>query len=353
MNGARKRGLLIVAMLCLTLTVCLAAYPLGVRANRLDLISEQSLDQLLGLCIQYRVDTVYIPIISYMEALYASDLLPRSSVLINNGTPDAFDPLRYLLEKGRHLGVVIIPIVDLFTVWPSRDFPAAKKHVSRQHPEWLSMDTMGRVLTTPAILDPGTPEAQTFLIALLKEILIRYNPPVLAFENFGYPSVVYGFNPYAIKEYENAKNNAFARPYTMDHFRADTLTDLIVRFNALRDSLGVPTRYMLITETDPERGRREHFQDWLLWLNSGYFGDASLWYWFLDVKTVRYDTLHAIDKLANDRFIVGISPSSLVPAQFDLVLREITTHPVGGIMIDTFSVDTLSLLNQYGIGLPR
>ncbi len=191
------------------------------------------------------------------------------------------------------------------------------------------------------------------MIALLKEILIRYNPPILAFENFGYPSVAYGYNPYAVKEYEKAKNEAFTRPYTMDHFRKDTLTDLIIRFNAYRDSLGVSTRFLLITETDPEKGRREHFQDWLLWLNSGYFNAASLWYWFLDVKTVRYDTLHAIDKLANDNFSVGISPLSLAPAQLDLVLREMTTHAVGGVMVDTFSVEVLSLLNRYGIGIPR
>ncbi|HOD91051.1 MAG TPA: family 10 glycosylhydrolase [Thermotogota bacterium] len=353
MTVARKRAFLISIAICFFFIVCWGAYPLGVRANRLDLISEQSLDQLLGMCIQFRVDTLYVPIVSYMEALYLSDQLPRSNVLINNHAPDSFDPLRYLMEKGRHLGVAIIPIVDLFTVWPSKDFPAARKHVSRQHPEWLSMDSLGRVLTAPAVLDPGVPEAQSFLITLLKEILIRYNPLILAFENFGYPSPVYGYNPYAMKEFEIAKNHSYARPYTMDDFRADALTSLLIRFNALRDGLGVRTRFLLLTETNPDRGLREHFQDWVLWLNSGYFGNVALWYWFMDVKTVRYDTLQAFDILANDGFIVGFSPLSLIRAQLDLVLQEILTHPVGGIMIDTFSPEALTLLNLNGIGLPR
>ncbi|HOX65173.1 MAG TPA: hypothetical protein PLB79_05120, partial [Thermotogota bacterium] len=98
MTVARKRAFLISIAICFFFIVCWGAYPLGVRANRLDLISEQSLDQLLGMCIQFRVDTLYVPIVSYMEALYLSDQLPRSNVLINNHAPDSFDPLRYLME---------------------------------------------------------------------------------------------------------------------------------------------------------------------------------------------------------------------------------------------------------------
>ena len=57
--------------------------------------------------------------------------------------------------------------------------------------------------------------------------------------------------------------------------------------------------------------------------------------------------------MANDGFIVGFSLLSLIRAQLDLVLQEILTHPVGGIMIDTFSPEALTLLNLNGIGLPR
>lgn len=326
---------------------------LGVMVNRLEMINEETIDQLLGSCIRFRIDTIFVPIVSYMEALYESMILPKSNVLINNQSAAGFDPLRYLMEKGKRFGIVVIPVVDFFTVWPSIDFPFNKLHISNKNLNWLSLDSMGRLLPDPVILDPGVPEVQVFLISLLKEILTRYTLPFLAFENFQYPNSSYGYNPYALKEYEKWKRDAFKTIATMDEFRVQTLTTILRRMNALRDSVGVGTRFLIIAQTDPVRSKREFFQDWLVWLNSKLFETAALWYWFPDVKTVRYDTLVMFESLSEKSFLVGIKPASLIPAQLDLVLAELTTYPIRGVVVDTFDPGILSVLNAYGIGIPR
>ena len=102
MTVARKRAFLISIAICFVFIVCWGAYPLGVRANRLDLISEQSLDQLLGMCIQFRVDTLYVPIVSYMEALYLSDPVSYTHLRAHETVLDLV--CRLLLEKKQLLG---------------------------------------------------------------------------------------------------------------------------------------------------------------------------------------------------------------------------------------------------------
>jgi uncharacterized lipoprotein YddW (UPF0748 family) len=326
---------------------------LGITVNRIQLISEETIDHLLGLCIRYRIDTLYVPVVSNMEAFYDSRILPRSSVLINNGAFSDFDPLRYIISKGKRFNVFIVPVVDCLTVWPSKDFPVIRNHVSVEHPEWLSMDSLGRILATPAILDPGVPDVQAFLISLLKEILLRYNIPAIALEHFEYPNGSYGYNPYSLKEYEKNKRSITNATYTLNDFRIETLSDLLSRFNALRDSLGVVTNIHLITETDPKRCKSERFQDWLSWINSRQIAHAALWYWFADVKTVRYDTLYTLENLSSRNVFFGLSPNSLMPEQLELLLKEITSYPIKGVVVDTFDEDILEKLNSYGIGIPR
>ena len=326
---------------------------LALVADRFDLVSEQSIDQLLGLCIRYRIDTLYVPAVEFLEALYSSDLLPRSQVLLNNATPLEFDPLAYILQKGKTFGILVVPTVDFFTVWPSEDTPVNPRHVSNTKPSWMSRDGMGQLLTSPMVLDPGVAEVQAFCISLFKEVLTRYTPSALALKNFAYPSPQYGFNPLAMKSFESWKRQNFASVTNFDDFRSWVLDDLVARFSQMRAGLGVQTSLVLFHSSDFPAASTSHFQNWLSWVNGNKVQLLVSWYAYADLATVNHDTRFQLESVAGSRFWPALRPLELVPSQFRLIAAKVHEFPVSGLVVDTKDAATLEFLNAIGFGIPR
>jgi len=326
---------------------------LGVVVERTDLISESSIDKLLGNCIKYRIGTLYIPVVSYMEALYDSKLLPRSNVLINNKTPLDFDPISYIMEKGETFGVKIVLTIDPLTVWPGKDLPVNALHISNSHSDWLSRDSMGMLLYDPVIMDPGVPEVQSFIIAVFKELMLKYNPTYIAIDSLEYPDNSYGYNPYAMKSFETFKRQNFNKPINIDDYRVHVLSDIVSRINEVRDSLGVRTRFYIFCNSDPELSKKDNFQDWVVWVNSGDISKAIMWYWYPDVRNVRYDTSRAEDNILSGRFIPALSPLEMGKSQFTLIMKNLLEYDFDEMTIDVFDRSILETLNSLKVGVPR
>lgn len=326
---------------------------LGIVLPRSALISEEVIDRVLGLCIQHRVDTLYVPAIAYMEALYSSSILPRSNILINNHTPVDFDPIRYIMRKSSTLGIRTILVVDLFTAWPSEDIPFNPLHVTRRFPQWFSYDSFGQMHTSPIFLDPGHPEVQRFALSLVQEILIRYQPSHIALDAFGYHNREFGYNPTALRDYEQKKRERYQSLYTFDAFREDVLDDLVFRIAALRDSLGVFTQFMAFVSSDITFARRDYFQNWAKWVNAGYLQSVMLSYWYPDVQRVRYDTVQAFEILHQGRFVPSLNPFEMLPPQLEIIVKELLDFPVPQIVLKTYSPDVLRMMNSWNVGIPR
>ncbi|HOO32583.1 MAG TPA: family 10 glycosylhydrolase [Thermotogota bacterium] len=345
--------LLLIIVICATTFFAAGNIGLSVVVDRIDLISEESVDNLLGECIKYRIDTLYVPVVSFMESLYDSEILPKSNVLLNNDTPESFDPLGYIMKKASNFDIQIIPLIDVFTVWPSEDIPVNQLHVAKKHPDWFSRNSLGELLTDPVILDPGVPAVQNFSISIVKEILKKYKPGQIAFYNFEYPTQAYGYNPYALKEYEQYRRNNSNRIINFQTFRKESLDDLIKRMKALSTSLGLSTRIFMFNESDYQQSLDDHFQDWVLWINKGYVDWSVFWYWFPDKKNVAHDTQWALEHVLHEKVIPALSPQSLQFSQYLTVLDTILNFDVSGVVVDSTDKSVMGILNENGVGVPR
>jgi len=350
-----KKNFILTLLVFLFLLQLFSTEPLGLslEAQRIDLISEESIDNLMGKCINYRIDTLYIPIVSFMEALYESKILPRSNVLINNDSSASFDPLAYAMKKGDIFGIRIIPVVDLFTAWPSQDLPNNLMHLSRKQPDWMSRNEMGKLLYNPVFLDPGVPQVQNFTISLIREILIKYKPAYIAFSDFYFPTPEYGYNPYSLKEYEQYLRTKHSQIVNFDTYRQSVLNNLIMRLDALVQSLGLSTNLLIYHTSHYDNSLSVHFQDWVYWLNKGYVDLGIMWYWFSDKKNVAHDTQWALEHIKGQKFVPAFSPDQLQYSQFLLILNTILDFPVSGIVVDTINTNLLDILNENKVGIPR
>lgn len=326
---------------------------LAVKIERSSMITENSIDLILGICIKYRIDTLFVPAVFFMESLYYSRILPRSNVLINNRTPSDFDPMEYIIEKAGTFGILVIPAFDLFNAWPSKDFPINPLHVVNKHPEWISIDSQGKILYDPVMLDPGVPEFQSFCISIIREFMINYRPKAIAFIDFKYPTPAYGYNPFSVKEYEKWARNNFNKVLTFDDFRIYTLEDILRRLVSQREALGFSGNFFLFNLSDPDLSIKQNFQDWMNWVNAGLIDFSVMEYWLADIKNVRYDTSKALDKIAGGRFFPYISPSKLIPSQFELVVKELNKFSISGLVIDSTDIQYLNFLNLNKFGVPR
>ena len=288
-----------------------------------------------------------------MESLYNSKILPRSNVLINNESFLDFDPLAYAMKKGMNFGIRVIPVVELLTVWPSQDLPNNQLHVSRKQPDWLSRNSMGKLLYNPLLLDPGAPQVQNFIISLVKEILIKYKPQYIAFSDFFFPNPEYGYNPYSLKQYEQYLRDNHSEIVNFDTFRKSVLDDLIMRLDALVQTLGLSTKIMIYHTSNYDYSISEYFQDWVFWLNKGYADGGIMWYWFSDKKNVAHDTQWALEHIKDQKVIPAFSPDQLQYSQFLVIMNTILDFPVSGIVVDTMDTNLLEILNNNKVGIPR
>ena len=127
-------------------------------------------------------NTVYFQVVSNMDALWPSDILPWSHVLSGTqGKDPGYDPLSTAIDECRKQGLQIHAWLN-----PLRcgavSFDRSPKHVVKAHPKWIK--TYGSNL----FLDPALPEVRKHLGDIATELLKKYDLDGIHIDDYFYPS---------------------------------------------------------------------------------------------------------------------------------------------------------------------
>ena len=130
------------------------------------------------------VNAVFFQIRAEADALYASEIEPWSFWVsgAQGRAPDPFyDPLALAVEEAHKRGMELHAWVNPYRVTNSANYVRASDHVSQRHPE--------RVLTFPtfSMLDPGLPEARSYITEVILDIVQRYDVDGVHLDDFFYP----------------------------------------------------------------------------------------------------------------------------------------------------------------------
>ena len=154
-------------------------WPRGERSHfvqRSDLIS--SIKELASM----GCNTLYFQVVSEMDAMYASDLLPWSRQLTGEeGMSPYFDPLSIAVRVAHDNGMAVHAWINPLRVSLSDSTDRAHTQVKHAHPEWVH-NYRGR-----EYLDPGNPEVVQFLSDITREILTRYDVDGIHIDDYFYP----------------------------------------------------------------------------------------------------------------------------------------------------------------------
>lgn len=234
-------------------------------------------------------------------AYWNSAILPRASDISGS-----FDPLAYLVTQAHAAGLEVHPWLVAFrtcSTWPPAGNPTLQAH-----PEWLMVPS-GNMGGGPAkvggyyVLDPGSPDAQDYLLAIVSEIVNNYDVDGLHWDYIRYTQSDAGYP--ASNSYQNSGLKRFqaitgyaGTPSTTydpwDDFRRRTITEVVRRAQvimATADNPRQPLRHSaaLITWGNAPTSFTSTsaygvFQYWEQWLDKGYL-DAGIPMTYYDDST--------------------------------------------------------------------
>ncbi len=226
-------------------------------------------------------------------AYWKSSIIPWAPVVTTS-----FDPLAYMCQKAHQNGLQVHAWLVTYRV--SSSWPPSGNGTLASHPEWLTVrdSDIGTITDVGGhyILDPGSPEAQDYIISSIQELVTNYEIDGI---NLDYIRYTYSDAGYPTDlNYENSSlarfNRIYGRTGVPDYddnqwsdFRRRTINELVRRCRAEIPAItGNPRQPLAFTAdlictggapvTFSSSGAySSYFQNWKGWLENGWL-DAGM-----------------------------------------------------------------------------
>ncbi|MEO5985081.1 MAG: family 10 glycosylhydrolase [Ferruginibacter sp.] len=137
------------------------------------------------------INAVYVQVRSQADAMYASELEPWSADLTGvQGMPPSpfWDPLHFMIAECRKRAIEFHAWINPYRVAGKstniQSFSAS--HIAKRQPGWL-LRSGGKVTLNPAL-----PQVRQYIVAILTDIVKRYDVDGIHFDDYFYPEP--GFN---------------------------------------------------------------------------------------------------------------------------------------------------------------
>ncbi|MDC0716878.1 glycoside hydrolase family 10 protein [Nannocystis bainbridge] len=121
------------------------------------------------------------------DALYSSDLEPWSRYLTGEqGEDPGVDPLQFLVDEGHARGIEVHAWLNPYRAKANANHPLAANHVASLLPQYAY------AYSTFLWMDPGAKEVQDLLLAVVADLVGRYDIDGVHFDDYFYPYPVDG-----------------------------------------------------------------------------------------------------------------------------------------------------------------
>jgi uncharacterized lipoprotein YddW (UPF0748 family) len=140
---------------------------------------------LLDRATQLKLNAIVFQVRPQCDALYASALEPWSEFLtgqMGKAPETPFDPLAFVITESHRRGMELHAWFNPYrALHPANKGPVANNHISKTKPQLVRK--VGRYLW----LDPGEREVQDYSLAVVMDVVKRYNVDGVHFDDYFYP----------------------------------------------------------------------------------------------------------------------------------------------------------------------
>ncbi len=253
------------------------------------------IDQMIGMAREGNYNAIVAEVLAHHDnpvgshgAYWRSDIVARSSYVTSS-----FDPLAYMVQQAHandlelHCWLVAFRVS---TAWP----PAGNTFLS-SHPEYMmvpyaSMGSGPATVGSDYVLDPGSPDAQEYLLSIVRELVTDYEIDGINWDYIRYTQTDAGYpadSNYAnsgLKRFQRITGRTDVPPATGDtqwnDFRRRTIDELVRRVRAEIPTIPnprQPLRYTadVVTWGDAPASFTSSsayglFSNWEYWLRMGW-----------------------------------------------------------------------------------
>jgi uncharacterized lipoprotein YddW (UPF0748 family) len=314
---------------------------------------------------RHGVSALYFQVRPECDALYASSLDPWSSWLTGTqGVDPGYDPLALLCREARAQGVAVHAWINPFRASANASRPRSRTHMSRRFPE--ATVTYG----TSLWMDPGVPAVRAHVLAVVRDLLTRYDLAGIHLDDYFYPYPVNPKRPEAFRD--DASYRASGTVLNRADWRRQNVNRLVRDLHALvhatkpgaefgispfgvyRDNVPAGIRASLqqydMLYADPVTWLREGWVDYIVpqlyWKDGGEQSFSTLWRWWRS-PAVNPRGIPVYAGVALDRLSAPHNwPLSEIAGQLNLV-RSTRGGPPGGVVF--WSIKPLQR-NVKGVG---
>ncbi|WP_439343169.1 glycoside hydrolase family 10 protein [Vacuolonema iberomarrocanum] len=249
----------------------------GVWLTNIDspvLFSQRNLHNALERLDRLNFNTIYPTVWNWGYTLYPSEV--AAPIVGRSQLPDSGfrgrDALAETIEKGHELGMAVIPWFEFGLMAP------AYSELVQRHPDWVTRRRDGSEIVMegrfPRVwLNPAHPEVQDFILALVQEIVTRYDVDGLQLDDhFGMP-VELGYDPYTVALYRQTHQGQSPPSNPRDsewmRWRAAHVSRLMERvFETVKQAK--PRAVVSLSPNVRNFSYNNFLQDWSTWERAGY-----------------------------------------------------------------------------------
>lgn len=235
------------------------------------------------------VNTLYVHVRPFADALYRSEIYPWSSLLTGvQGRDPGYDPLENMVEMAHDAGLEIEAWINpyriqLNTTLPGCDLAAESPAVL--HSDWVKQVDDGYYF------DPSMIQVREMVAAGVREIVENYDVDGIQFDDYFYPTTDSAFDS---KEYA-AANTA----ESLADWRRSNVNDLVLLVYGEVKYADPDCRFGISPQGNPDNNYNGQYSDVDLWMSTPGYVDYIMpqTYWGFGYQTSSGSTRFAFENI--------------------------------------------------------
>lgn len=299
-----------------------------------------TIDEIVNQAAAANFDLLLFQVRGTADALYTPGLEPWSARLNGDGElgrDPGWDPLAYTIDRAHAAGLQVHAYVNVYPAWSGESAPLST--TTPVHPfwtwswwpgtdwaDWRQWDQSGPMLLNPNYLwaSPGAPPVADHVVAVVMDILTRYDVDGLHLDYVRYAGPQYSCDPFSHTRF----GGTCFDPGWEDWQRAQ-VTDLVRRIYQAKPadvllSAAVWPVYVDRWGWGVKEGRNDYYQDSQGWVAAGVI-DALV--------PMIYPGSYAADLWAQERSAIAF-PETWTQDRFETLVGDFQSHAAGrGIIV--------------------
>ena len=303
-----------------------------------NLVDSTSVNQVVDFINKNDIDKVFFQVRSRGDALYQSDLVPKSEIILSD-----FDPLNYFLEKKYDMNVEVHAWFNTYILWSNKILPIDSLHFYHQCPECLESDFNGKSDKNTILsqyqsknwegiyLSPMHPQVNTHILEVINELVSKYDLDGIHLDYIRYQDSFYGYITEGLEQfiskfsfYPKDINRGIISPrfgYSKSYvdslkliwkkYRSDKITELVrsLKYSFINDSLDIQLSAAVKPNFIDSKNR--WYQDWSSWIKEDLMDFTVIMNYDYDFNDFNFINDQILTEFSysdiKDKIFIGIS----------------------------------------------